>query len=81
VTVGKVPYKKWLRKTKPKTKTGVTQVRVKAAGAKQPGVFKLSVQAKRWFAAGAANQPAASTDLTVTIGTQCFRIPVTKKSD
>lgn len=76
---GKVPFKKWVRKTK--LKTGVTQVQLKKAGATQPGVFKLSVKAKRWFTAGAANQPAASTHLTVTIGTQCFRIPVTKKSD
>jgi hypothetical protein len=77
--VGKAPFKKWLRKTK--FKTGVTQVQLKKAGASQPGVFKLSVKAKRWFTAAAANQPAGSTDLTVTIGTQCFRIPVTKKSD
>ena len=77
--VGKPPFKKWLRKTK--LKTGVTQVQLKKAGASQPGVFKLGVKAKRWFTAAAANQPAGSTDLTVTIGTQCFRIPVTKKSD
>ncbi len=77
---GKAPFKKWIRKTK--LKTGVTQVQLKKAGASQPGVFKLSVKAKRWFTAAAdADQPAAATDVTVTIGTQCFRIAVTKKSD
>jgi hypothetical protein len=73
---GKALLKKWVRKTK--LKAGVVQVQLQA---RQPGVFKLAIKAKRWFTAAAANQPAAATDLTVTIGTQCFRIPVTKKSD
>jgi hypothetical protein len=76
---GKPPFKKWLFKSK--LKTGVVQVQLKTAGASQPGRFKLAVKAKRWFTAAAANQPATSTDLTVTVGTRCFRIPVTKKSD
>ena len=61
-----------------RSKTGVTQVQLKSRGA---GVFKINVKAKRWFSAAAANQPAASTDMTLRIGTQCFRVPVTTKSD
>ncbi len=75
---GKPPFKKWVYKTK--RKSGVVQVQLQARP-KEPGVYKLSLKAKRWFPAAAANQPAASTELTITIGTQCFRIPVTKKSD
>ena len=43
--------------------------------------MQLSVKARRWFSADDANQPAASTTLTVTIGGQCFAHVVTKKSD
>jgi hypothetical protein len=75
--VGKAPFKKWVRKTK--LKTGVVQVQLQKT--KSPGAFKLAVKAKRWFTAAEANQPAASSDLTVTVGTQCFRLPVTKKTD
>ncbi len=73
---GKAPYKKWVRKTK--LKSGVVQVQLQKKG---PGVYKLGLKAKRWFTAAAANQPAASTQLTVTIGTQCFRVAATKKTD
>jgi hypothetical protein len=37
-----------------------------------PGVWLVKVKAKRWFSAAQANQAAADTWLTVTIGTQCF---------
>ena len=75
--VGKAPFKKWVRKTK--AKSGVVQVQLQKT--KTPGAFKLGIKAKRWFTAAAANQPAESSDLTVTIGTQCFRLAVTKKTD
>src|SRR5207249_1590738 len=62
-----------------KTKAlGVQQVRLKAAGA---GIYKLAIKAKRWFTAAAANDTAANTRLTVTIGTQCFSHATTKKTD
>jgi hypothetical protein len=44
-------------------------------------MYRLGIKAKRWFATGLANQPAASTDLIVSVGTQCYRFPVTKKTD
>lgn len=46
-----------------------------------PGQFKVAAKAKRWFAAAAADQPAAATELTLTIGTQCFRRAATRKID
>jgi hypothetical protein len=46
---------------------------------KQPGRYRLTLGAKKWFTSAKANQPAASTFLTVTIGSQCFTLPVTKK--
>ena len=75
--VGKAPFKKWVRKIK--AKAGIVQVQLQKT--KVAGAFKLAVKAKRWFTAAAANQPAMSSDLTVTIGTQCFRVPVTLKKD
>lgn len=83
-TVGGLPPagksgKKWLRKSG--LKSGVLQVGLQKGGPSSPGTFRVKAKAKRWFPPGAANQPAASTDLTVTVGTQCFRVPVTKKID
>jgi hypothetical protein len=75
---GKPPFKKWIYKSK--LKAGIAQVQLQNRGPKQPGVFKVAIKAKKWFATAAANQPAAATDLTLTIGTQCFRVPVTKKT-
>ncbi len=43
------------------------------------GSFGLTLTAKNWFTAAAANQPAGSTRLTVTIGGKCFSHVVTKK--
>ena len=37
-----------------------------------PGELQLGVKAKKWFSATAANQDAAITRLTVTVGGQCF---------
>lgn len=58
-----------------KTKTlGLQQVQLKAPRL-LPGKFLLNVNARRWFAAAAANQQRENTFLTVTIGAQCFRSP------
>jgi hypothetical protein len=76
---GKAPFKKWVRKTK--LKSGVVQIQLQKRSPKEPGAFKLAIKAKKWFTAAAADEPAASTHLTVTVGTQCFRVPVTKKSE
>jgi hypothetical protein len=43
--------------------------------------YKVVVKAKRWFTAAAANQAAADTRVTITLGTQCFTHPVTSKVD
>ena len=62
-----------------KTKAlGVQQVQLKAAG---PGAFKLGIKAKHWFTAAAADDTAANTRLTVTIGTRCFTHAATAKKD
>jgi hypothetical protein len=57
---------------------GLRQVALKDLS---PQGFQLKVKAKRWFTAAAANQSAASTRLTVTIGGQCFSHVATKKTD
>ena len=48
---------------------------------KTPGKALLTVKAKQWFSAAAANRPTAETLLTVTIGSGCSSSPVTKKID
>jgi len=60
---------------------GLQMVQLKSLAPKQPGMFQIIVNAKRWFTAGAANDPAASTRLTITVGGQCFTHVVTKKTD
>ena len=62
-------------KSKP---AGVQQVTVKQ---RAPGQYQVSVKAKHWFTAAAANQFAGATRVTLTIGTQCFTHIVTKKTD
>ncbi len=64
-----------------KSKAGLTQVQLKSLDPKQPGMFQLAVQSKKWFTAAAANDTAANTRVTVIIGSQCFMHPVTKKTD
>jgi hypothetical protein len=60
---------------------GLKKITLKAHR-EEPGFFQLRVKARRWFAfPDGADQPAAATDLTVTIGTQCFTHPATKKVD
>jgi hypothetical protein len=79
--VGTLPPKgmsgtKWQFKTKA---TGVQKVQVKDKGA---GQYKLLVKAKGWFTAGAANQmDPDDTQLTVTVGTQCYTRAATAKID
>ena len=63
------------------TADGVQRVSLRSLGSRQPGKSKLSVKAKRWFTAAAANQPAASTELTVQIGNLCFTHAGTRKVD
>jgi len=69
---------KWRFKAKP---DGLKQVQLKSLAPKKPGLFQLIVKAKHWFTAGAANDTAANTRLTVTIGGQCFTHAATKKTD
>jgi Tol biopolymer transport system component len=64
---------KWQFKTK---SPGVQKVQVKARGG---GQYKVLVKAKGWFTSAAANQPAASTQLTLTVGTQCYTGAATSK--
>ena len=42
---------------------------------------KVKVKAKQWFTAAAADQPAASTELILTIGSQCLHHAATDKID
>ncbi len=60
---------------------GLQQITLKSLGPKHPGMFQLLVKAKRWFSAAAADDVAANTYLTVTIGGQCFAHGTTKKTD
>ena len=41
--------------------------------------LQIRIKAKRWFSAAAANEPAATTRLIITLGNQCFAHGVTKK--
>ncbi len=60
---------------------GIQRVLLKNLGSKQPGKSKVTVKAKHWFSAADANQSAANTQLTVQIGTLCFKHAGTKKTD
>jgi hypothetical protein len=60
---------------------GLRRVRLTSLGPRQPGMFRIVVTASKWFTASAANQSAAQTQLTVTVGGQCFAHPATKKTD
>jgi hypothetical protein len=58
---------KWQRKSK---LDGVQKVLLTSLGPAFPGQFRLTLKAKHFFAA--ANDTAANTRLTVTVGGQCF---------
>ena len=60
---------------------GVKRVTLLDDTRKHPGMFKVTASTKKWFTAAQANQPAASTTVTVTFGAHCFSHAVTKKSD
>ncbi|MBY0274236.1 hypothetical protein K2Z84_02755 [Candidatus Binatia bacterium] len=60
---------------------GVKRVALVDDTKKHPGMFKITIATKKWFTAAQANQPASSTVVTVTIGSQCFSHELTKKSD
>jgi hypothetical protein len=62
-------------------RTAVTKVSLGTLGGKVPGMFRIKVKAKKWFAAAAADESAANTTLTLTIGNQCFSHAATKKID
>jgi hypothetical protein len=72
---GRAPFKQWRFKTKA---PGVQQFALRDKGT---GQLQLTVRAKKWFSAAAANQAATGTTLTVTIGGQCLSHVVTKKTD
>ena len=76
--VGKPPFMRWKFTSKG---NGVRAVRLHALGPKQPGLYRLVVMAKKWFSASDANEDAAHTILTATIGGHCLSHPATKKTD
>jgi hypothetical protein len=73
---GRAPFKQWQFKSKA---LGLQKLILKNKGV--PGELQLTVKAKKWFSAAAADQDAASTRLTVTVGGQCFTHVATKKND
>jgi hypothetical protein len=70
--------KLWQYRVKPK---GLQRVTLTNLNPRQPGMFRVVVKASKWFTAAAANQSAAGTRLTLTVGGQCFTHVVTKKVD
>jgi hypothetical protein len=81
--VGSLPAKgasgkKWLFKTKD---PGIQKMSLKDRSNKTPGEFRLVASTKDWFTSAAANQPAASSRVTVTFGARCFGHVVTKRKD
>jgi hypothetical protein len=70
---GREPFKQWQYKVKG---TGLQLVTLKDKGA---GNYELSLKASKWFTAAQANQAAADTALTVTVGGSCMSHEVTKK--
>ena len=65
---------KWQFKSR---QNGVRKVLLKASS----GQYKLAIKTKRWFPTAAAQDSAANTRLTVSIGNQCFTHAATKKVD
>ncbi len=57
------------------------RVQVKSLAPKQPGMYQLVIQTKGWFTAAAADDTAANTRVTVTVGGQCLTHAATKKTD
>ncbi len=57
---------------------GIQRVQLKQ---KSPGLWQMMIKAKGWFTPAAANEPAATTWITVSVGSQCFTRAVTAKVD
>jgi Tol biopolymer transport system component len=79
-SVGALPPKgtsgrRWQFKT---TVLGVQKVLLRRTGA---GAYILTAKAKGWFPTAVADQPAANTQVTATLGTQCFTRAATVKID
>ncbi len=70
--------KVWEYKVKPK---GLQRVTLTKLSPRQPGMFRAVVKASKWFTTNAANQSAAETRLTLSIGGRCFTHVVKKKTD
>jgi len=70
--------KLWEYKVKPK---GLQRVTLTDLRPRQPGMFRIAAKASKWFTASAANQSAADTRLTLSVGDQCFSHVVKKKAD
>jgi protocatechuate 3,4-dioxygenase beta subunit len=70
--------KKWQFKS---NADGVQRVMLRSLAPRSPGKIKLSVNARRWFTAAAADQSAAATLLAVQIGSLCFTHSATKVID
>ena len=66
---------KWRFKSKG---SGLKSIALRNLAPRQAG-FYLKLKAQDWFTAADANEPAATTSLTVTIGPRCFTHEVTKK--
>ena len=64
-----------------KAKTGLQKVQLGDRTSKTLLSFSVALKAAHWFTAADANQPAAGTTLTVTIGPRCFTHVATKKQD
>ena len=60
---------------------GLQRVTLTDLSPRRPGMFRVVVKASKWFTASAANQSAASTRLTLTLGAQCVTHAATKKTD
>jgi len=63
------------------TADGLQKVVLKSAALREHAGYKVQVKAKHWFTAADADEPAESTELTIQIGTACFRHVATKKVD
>jgi hypothetical protein len=74
----RAPFAKWQYKAPP---PGLQKVALRNLAPKLPGQLRVQIKAKQWFTAAAANQPGASTVLSVAIGGQCFSRVTTVKID
>jgi hypothetical protein len=71
----------WQYKAPAKT-LGLEKVKLIDRAPSRPGTFTVTVTAKRWFTAAAADQPAAGTLFTLRLGaTRCFVHAVLSKVD